>query len=227
MDYTLCGKELHLTEGKAKLFFTDDRLKISDVRAEVLGGTVTGSGEFSLIKAKPGHSATVRLAGVDFTKLSKHYFDYDDSKGRLDGTYTFTGKGDDGRSMRGEGEATVTDGNVFAIPFLGPFSEILNKIIPGVGYNQARKASASFVLDDGVITTKDFLIAGKGFSMIGGGRLWFLDDKMDFDIRINAQGLPGVVLFPVSKLLEYRANSKLSKPEWRPRVIPRLGIERN
>lgn len=223
MDYTFCGKELHFTEAKGKLFFTDERVKLSDVRAELFGGTVTGEGDFSLIKAKPGHSATVRLAGVDFSKLSKLYFDYDDSKGKLDGACTFSGKGDDARFLRGEGEITVTDGNVFAIPFLGPFSEIMNKVIPGAGYNQARKASASFSIGDGIVTTKDFLVTGKGFSMIGGGRMWFIEDKMDFDIRINAQGLPGVVLFPVSKLLEYRANSKLSKPEWHPRVVPRLG----
>jgi hypothetical protein len=62
--------------------------------------------------------------------------------------------------------------------------------------------------------------------MIGGGRIWFLDDKMDFDMRINAQGLPGVLLFPVSKLMEYRANSKFSKPEWRPKALPRLSGEK-
>jgi hypothetical protein len=227
LDYTFCGKELHFTEAKGKLFFTDERVKLSDVRAELFGGTVTGQGDFSLIKAKPGHAASVQLAGVDFSTVSKLYFDYEDSKGKLDGVCNFSGKGDDARFLRGEGEITVTDGNVFAIPFLGPFSEIMNKIIPGAGYNQARKASASFSIGDGIVTTKDLLIAGRGFSMIGGGRLWFIDDRMDFDIRINAQGLPGVVLFPVSKLLEYRANSKLSKPEWRARVMPRLGRERN
>ena len=124
--------------------------------------------------------------------------------------------------MRGEGELTVTDGNVFAIPFLGPFSEILTKVFPGVGYNRAHKASASFGIADGIITTKNFLISGKEFSMLGGGRIWFLDDRMDFDIRINAQGLPGAIFLPVSKLLEYRTVSKFSKPEWRPKIIPRI-----
>jgi len=45
---------------------------------------------------------------------------------------------------------------------------------------------------------------------------------MDFDMRINAQGLPGVLLFPVSKLFEYTSDEKLSKPTWRPKVVPRL-----
>ena len=37
--------------------------KYAAVRAELFGGTVTGEGDFSLIKSKPGHSATVHLAG--------------------------------------------------------------------------------------------------------------------------------------------------------------------
>ena len=226
MDYTFVGKELHFGEAKGRLFFTDERLKLSDTRAELFGGKITGDADISILKAKPGHNATLQLSGVNFAKLSKLYFDYDDSEGKLDAAYSFSGKGDEGRTMRGEGEVTVTDGKVFAIPFLGPFSEILNKIVPGMGYNRAHKASMTFGIAEGIITTKNFLITGKGFSMMGGGRIWFLDDKMDFDIRINAQGLPGVLFFPVSKLLEYRAASKFSKPEWRPKIIPRINVEK-
>lgn len=222
MDYTFCGKELHLNNVTARLLFAEERLKLSDVRAELFGGTIKGEADISLRKAKPGHVASLRFMDVDFSSLTKLYFDYDDSKGRLNGMYSFNGRGDDGRLMRGEGDLTITDGNVFAIPFLGPFSDILSKIIPGLGYNRATKASSSFAIAEGIITTKDFLVEGKGFSMIGDGRIWFLDDKMDFDMRINAQGIPGLLLFPVSKLFEYRTDSKFSKPEWRPKVIPKL-----
>ena len=88
-----------------------------------------------------------------------------------------------------------------------------------MGYSRARKATATFSLADGILTNKDLTIVGNGFSMFGSGRIWFLDDKIDFDIRLNAQGLPGVLLFPVSKLLEYRTNSRFTKPEWRPKAL--------
>ena len=77
-------------------------------------------------------------------------------------------------------------------------------------------------MDSGVISTSDFLVEGTGFSMIGGGKLFYLDDKMDFDVRINARGLPGVLLFPVSKLFEYTSTDALSKPNWRPKIVPRF-----
>ena len=198
-------------------------VKIESARAVLFGGTVKGDADISLLKSKPGHVATLRFGDVDFTSLTKLYFGYDESHGKLNGTYNFNGRGDEGRTMRGEGELTVTEGNVFAIPFLGPFSDILSKIVPGIGYNSAHKAKMAFAISDGIITTKNLEIEGRGFSMFGNGRIWFLDDRMDFDMRINMQGLPGILFFPVSKLLEYRADSKFSRPEWKPRIIPNLG----
>ena len=91
-----------------------------------------------------------------------------------------------------------------------------------MGYNVARQASASFEVRDGVISTDDFSVKGQGFEMIGGGKISFLDDKINFNIRINASGIPGAPLFPVSKLFEYTTDSQLSKPSWRPVRLPSL-----
>jgi hypothetical protein len=141
----------------------------------------------------------------------------------MDGVYHFTGRGADPRALTGDGSLSVRDGNVFAIPFLGPISGILNGIVPGMGQDVARNASAQFHTEGGIIEVKDLLVEGSGFSLLGGGQLRYLEDAMDFNVRINARGLPGVVLFPVSKLFEYVADEKLSKPRWRPKALPRLG----
>jgi hypothetical protein len=61
--------------------------------------------------------------------------------------------------------------------------------------------------------------------MIGKGNLFFVEDRMDFTVRVNAQGVPGLLLYPVSKLFEYISDGKLSEPKWRPRVLPK-GAER-
>ena len=99
---------------------------------------------------------------------------------------------------------------------------MLNTVLPGVGYDIAHEARASFRLSKGVIDTSDFLVKGRGFSMLGEGKLYFLDDKIDFNVRINAQGVPGAILFPVSKLFEYSGEGSLSKPVWRPKRLPNL-----
>lgn len=222
MDYTFLKKELRSPQISGKLLFTSDRLRISDLRASLFGGRLSGDADISLARARPGHSANLQVDNVDFASLTKLYFNYDTSKGRLTGRYSFSGRGDDARTMQGQGDLAVTDGNVFAIPFLGPFSGILNTIVPGMGYNQARKATSTFTIREGVIATNDLEIEGQGFSMYGAGKLFYLDDRIAFDMRINAQGLPGVLLFPVSKLLEYTSDDKLSKPTWRPKVVPKF-----
>lgn len=222
MEYTFLKRELRSPQIAGKLLFTSDRLKISELNGSLFGGRIRGGADISLKKEKPGHSANVQVENVDFASLTKLYFNYDGSQGRLTGRYDFSGRGDDARTMEGRGELAVTDGNVFAIPFLGPLSGILNTIVPGMGSTVARKGTATFTIQTGVIATNNLEVEGKGFSMFGGGKLYFLDDKMNFDMRINAQGLPGVLLFPVSKLFEYTADDKLSKPTWRPKILPKL-----
>lgn len=222
MNYTFLGRELSAPQISGKLRFWWDRMRIEGASAMLFGGRLFGDAEISIRRERPGHSVQLRADNIDFASLTRLYFKYDDSQGRLNGHYHFTGRGPDARTMRGSGELTVTDGNVFAIPFLGPLSGILNTIVPGMGYNVARRAWAPFTVEAGVIRAPELVVEGNGFSMIGEGRLFFLDDRMDFDMRINAQGLPGVLLFPVSKLFEYTSTDKLSKPEWRPKVVPRL-----
>ena len=222
MDYTFLRKNLSFSQLTGKLLFTPDHLRISHLDAAFLGGALRGDAEISLAKNRPSHSAHLAVENVDFASLTKLFFNYDNSRGRLNMTYDFTGRGEDARTMEGRGDVALTDGNVFAIPFLGPLSGILNGIVPGMGHDVARKAASTFVIKDGVISTDDLVVQGKGFSMLGHGKLFFLDDKMDFDMRINAQGLPGVLLFPVSKLFEYTADDKLSKPVWRAKIVPKL-----
>ena len=40
------------------------------------------------------------------------------------------------------------------------------------------------------------------FSMLGNGDIHFLDDKLDFNLRLDMKG-PGIVLLPMYKLFEY------------------------
>ncbi len=222
MDYTFLKKNLSASQVSGKLLFTNERLKISEVSASLLGGSLKGAADISLVGARPGYNASVEVENVDFAGLTKLYFDYENSRGHFNGRYEFSGRGDDGRAIDGRGELSVSEGNIFAIPFLGPLSGVLNSIVPGMGHDVARHAAATFTIADGVVTTDDMVVQGKGFSMIGNGKLFFLDDRMDFNVRINAQGLPGVLLFPVSKLFEYNADQKISRPVWRPKIVPRL-----
>lgn len=219
MDYTFLKKDLPISRISGLLRFTDHRLRMSEVQALLFGGEVMGEADIRLDRGPQPFAAALRAQGVDFAALTRLYFDYDSSTGKLDGDFAFSGVGDNARKLQGTGHLNVTNGNVFAIPCMGPVSGILNNIVPGMGISVAREASADLKMAEGVISVSDFTVAGRGFEMLGGGSFHFLDDSMKFDVRINAKGLPGVLLFPVSKLFEYTADGSISKPQWRPKNL--------
>jgi len=85
-----------------------------------------------------------------------------------------------------------------------------------MGYSQAHEATAPFSIKNGVIHTDNLKISGNLFSMLGHGDLNFVENALDFDIRMNAGG-PGAVLTPLYKLFEYHGEGTLTKPVWRPK----------
>jgi hypothetical protein len=52
--------------------------------------------------------------------------------------------------------------------------------------------------------------------MIGHGDVRFLGDRLDLDLRLNASGA-GVVLTPMYKLFEYKAEGSFNHPNWHPK----------
>jgi len=216
MDYVFLGKTLPLERVQGKLLITDDRVQLLPVEGMLFGGEVKGTADISIAKEDPRYRASVSLAGVDFPKLTDLYFKYETARGELSGTYDFQGLSEDARTMQGAGKIKVANGDVFVIPVFGPLSGLLSAIVPGAGYSVAKQATASFTTKDGVIHTDDFKVSGKLFGMVGHGDIHFLDNKLDFDIRISASG-PGAVLTPVYSLFEYKGEGSLSKPNWHPK----------
>jgi hypothetical protein len=216
MDYVFLGKTLPFDRISARLLFTNDRLQIVDLRGALLSGTLRGNADISLARNDPRYRASVSVSDINFPLLTDLYYNYKTALGVLNGTYDFTGLGSDSRTMRGRGKVEVTNGDVFAIPIFGPLSGILNRIVPGSGYSIAHNASADFKIDEGIIHTDDFDADGSLFSMLGHGDVHFLDDKLDFSLRLNMKG-PGVLLTPMYKLFEYVGEGSLKKPDWHPK----------
>jgi hypothetical protein len=221
MDYVFLGKTLPFDRISARLLFTNDRLQIVDLRGALLSGTLGGNADISLARNDPHYQANISVSEINFPLLTDLYYNYKTALGVLNSTYDFTGLGSDPRTMRGHGKVEVTDGDVFAIPIFGPLSGILNRILPGSGYSTARKATATFKVNEGVIHTDDFDADGALFSMLGHGDVHFLDDNLDFNLRLNMKG-PGLLLTPMYKLFEYVGTGSLKKPDWRPAVLKSL-----
>ena len=216
MDYVFLDKTLPFDRVTGRLLFTDHRLQLIDIDGKLFSGDVRGGADVSLVRNDNRYRANLTLEGVDFPRLADLYFKYQTKHGRLSGAYEWTGIGSEARQMQGTGTANVTEGDIFAIPIFGPLSELLSAIIPGAGYSLARQAKSTFTIRNGVIHTDDFKVSGKLFGMVGHGDIHFLEDKLDFDIRIEAGGA-GVVLTPMYKLFEYKGEGSIAKPNWHPK----------
>jgi len=221
LDYDLLDRTLSFGRATGSLEFAGRKIAVKVPSAALYGGTVAL--DASITTGEPGAAQTVgvKLEGVNFETLTKLYFDYNNSQGVVSGRYNFTFVPGQPQAMKGSGNLLVQEGNVFAIPVLGPLSVVLDSIVPGTGYQTAREAKCDFKVADGVISTDNLAVVGRGFSMIGQGKIFYLEDRMDFGVRINAQGVPGLLLYPVSKLFEYVSDGKFSDPQWRPRVLPK------
>ena len=216
LDYVFLGKTLSFDRARGDLLITDDRVQLLNVDGALLGGAARGDADIFLGKNDEHYKADIAVDHIDFPRLTDLYFDYKTAQGELAGSYNFEGAGDDAHKMRGTGKVQVSNGDVFAIPVFGPLSSLLSAIIPRAGYSIAHQATSSFQIDDGVIKTSDFKVQGKLFGMRGHGSLFFLDDKLDFDIRVDANGA-AAVLTPMYSLFEYKGDGKLSKPHWHPK----------
>ena len=217
MDYVFLGKTLPFQKINGRLLFTTDHLQIVDLRGNLFGGNVRGSADISLAHGDGRYRAKLAVDGIDFPKLTDLYWNYKTAQGRLSGAYDFSGNGDNARLMQGAGKATVADGDVFAIPVFGPLSGILGSLLPlKAGYSIAHEAKTTFTAKNGILHTNDFEVAGRHFSMLGDGDVYFLDDKLDFNIRIEPKGA-GLLLAPVYKLFEYKGEGSLKNPNWHPK----------
>jgi hypothetical protein len=223
LDYDLLNRTLKFGRTLANVDITGTKVIANVKSAELMEGDVGVNATVSIDPTDPTFGADVDIRRVNFAQLTKLYFDYEDSQGIGSGNFKFTARMGQEQQMRGDGSLRVEDGHVFAIPILGPLSEIINKIIPGAGFQTARLATADFSVGDEKINTKNIKVEGAGFSLYGYGDIFFVKDKMDMSVRINARGIPGLVLFPVSKLFEYVSTGSVSKPVWRPKIIPRFG----
>jgi hypothetical protein len=214
MDYVFLGKTLPFERIAAKLLFTSDRLQITQLTGRIFSGDIRGSADILLVRNNERYRADMAIERVEFPRVTELYYGYKTAQGFMSGQYEWVSLGSDARSMNGKGSIEVRNGDIFAIPVFGPLSDLLNKVLPGFGYRVAREATATFTIKNGLIKMPDLHVDAGAFGMVGHGNAQFLDDEIDFDVRVDASGA-GVVLTPLYKFFEYGAEGRLSHPTWR------------
>ena len=161
----------------------------------------------------------LQVSGIDFQQFASIYAPGNESEGDITGHFNCSGQLGNWKKLKGNGVMIIVNGNLYAIPVLGPLTPLLGAVLPGQigGYNVAREANCNFTVADGVISTFEALTSA--FRIVASGTANFIDDEIDFTAQARVRGLPGLVLRPVSELLEFKGEGSLAKPAWRPHYL--------
>ena len=187
-----------------------------DVRAGLLGGTFELKGSLEDQGPPRPYRGEMRLEGVSFKRFAQIYSANSETEGDLTGHFRFDGREEDWKELKGEGAAIILNGNLYAVPILGPLTPLLDNLLPGKikDYNVATEANCTFQIGDGFVMTEDFEALTSVFRIASSGRINFMEDAVDLTTQVRVRGLPGIVLRPFSELFEFRGSGTVKETKW-------------
>ncbi len=218
--YEVFGKKLNFADMHAKVSGKSGKVSF-DVKAEVLGGGMTLIGTLDETREPNPYQGELRMNALSFKRFAQTYSKGNDSEGDLTGDFKFTGRMNDWSALKGNGVLIIVNGNLLAVPILGPLTPLLGAILPRpiAGYNIAKEADCTFSVEDGFLTTRNLKALSTSFRINSKGRINFIKDDIDFDAEVSVRGLTGLVLFPVTQLLAYRGSGTVTDTKWSPRIL--------
>jgi hypothetical protein len=218
--FDVLGKDVPFEDLKADVTSGSGRAPFQ-VSANLLGGTFSMEGALDLSAKPHPYRGQVNINGVSFKRFAQIYAPTHESEGDLTGHFNFTGILDDWRALKGNGVTIILNGNLYALPILGPLTPLLGALLPSPirGYNIAKEANCTFRVADGFIVTDDIEALTSTFRLVSSGSIDFLQDQIDFNAQARVRGLPGLVLRPVSQLLEFKGEGTVRTPQWKPHLF--------
>jgi hypothetical protein len=218
--YEVFGKPLPFTTLRTNVVCKSGVAEF-DAQSSLLEGRCRIKGRVDDSRKPQRYSGEIRIDNISFSKISRIYSPKDETEGDLTGIFNFNGALEDWRSLKGEGSLTILNSNLYAVPILGPLTPLIGAVLPRPikGYNVAKEADCTFTVADGFITTDDIEALTAVFRLESKGKIDFLEDRIQFEAQANFRGLPGIVLFPVSEILEYIGEGSVGDPRWRPRYF--------
>ena len=230
---TFHWRQFNLESIRSGVHWLGDTVLITNLSGRWKGGDTTG---WAALNFPPGAPDTVAFhAKLDGAELPQVMRDFQPGKtnkleGWLSGELTIThAQLDDWKSWQGYGRSRLTNGLIWDIPLFGVASRLLNAIPtpPGLnlGNSRAREAHLDFLITNSVISSDNLEIHTTLTRVKYEGTVDFdqrVDGRLEAELLRNVPGLGWLVskvLFPVSKLFEYRITGTLEEPRKRPLYI--------
>jgi hypothetical protein len=217
---------------ETRMLWQNSTLTLTNLQAGFYGGTLEGHAAFDLADPADGrYQFATRIRQADLGAVLREAAPGKSNvvEGRIDLDLTVnSARTSDLSSWNGYGRAELREGLLWDVPIFGFLSPVLNGVIPGLGNIRAERGSATFTLTNGVIHTRDLVIACPPAKLLYRGTLDFeqrVDAKVEGQILSDLGGigpLVGLLLRPLTKLLEFRVTGTLSDVKADPLYIPKL-----
>jgi hypothetical protein len=214
------GEELSFNQGKATVKNRDGVVDY-EASARLMAGEFSSKGRLMTRGERVSFEGLMGVNALSFQQFSKVYTPAHETEGDLTGHFNFKGEYGDWKTLKGDGVAIIVNGNLYAVPILGPLTPLLGGFLPSPikGFNVAKEATCTYKVEDGFVYTDNLEALTAAFRLVAKGNANFLTDQVEFDAQARIRGLPGIVLRPVSELLEYQARGTIGDPAWKPRLF--------
>ena len=111
----------------------------------------------------------------------------------------------------------------------GALSSALNAIAPGLGNSRAKEATGSYLITNSVIVSHDFEVRATAMRMNFSGNVDF-DGQLDSRVEaVLLRDVPAFgwlfskLLWPITKIFEYRVTGTLGHPKMEPLyIVPKI-----
>jgi hypothetical protein len=213
MDWTLFHVPYSFDNPNGTLTFKNRKMTVDMKQCGFYGGSLTGTLDMDLRQNPAGYVLDMNLDKVDFKKFMVRTFNYAQSTGVLNAATHLSGAISNLATMDGRGEVKVSDGDITAIPLLGS----LTPQIPL--FSVADAAHSHFTVEKGVIHTDDLHISSETLALIGNGTYNFITDQVDLNMRVNANLIFAIPLYPLSKIFEFHGTGPMKGVKWTPKNL--------
>jgi len=218
--YEVFGEKLPFEDVRADVHNRSGAIRF-DIAAKVLGGGMTLRGGLNENRDPNPYDGELRMSAISYQRFAQVYSPGNESEGDITGHFKFTGRMDDWKALKGGGVLYILNGNLLALPVLGPLTPVIGAILPSPikGYNVAKEAKCTYEVSNGFIVTKDIEALTASFRIKSAGNIDFIRDDIDFNAEVSVRGFTGLVLFPVTKLLGYKGSGTIGDAQWSPRIF--------
>ena len=217
INYEFLDQELTLTAPEGEVRVLPGSVRISDTSVGAFGGLVR------LDLTAPTDGSSMVSGEIDWTHLAlpeiSRTYEFDSTpSGKVTGRLEFSLQGGVA-GLDGRGHLALEESELFDVPIFGPLSPAIAAVLGNrkAGFQEAQSAFFSMDIENGVVSTEDFVTTTPSLIFTGDGKADLTEQELDMTIRMNARGFLGIITLPLRPfygLFQFRGTGPLSKPEW-------------